>query len=162
AAFFAEVQRPLFSEIAQITDAQPGYGASPRAGVGENAEHGAITQADDMTDVERTQEFAHLLDADLGCGTVKDSMFDAAHGSEGIESDRMPHHEAVEEVAQRRERLVLGGRGAPELTHIVTGKARSDLAEFYALLLTPGEEPRHGAPVSALRVGVIYRCLEKL
>ena len=34
AAFFAEAQGPLFAEIAQVAQAQPGDGADPRAGVG--------------------------------------------------------------------------------------------------------------------------------
>ena len=64
AAFFAEAQGPLFAEIAQVAQAQPGDGADPRAGVGEHAEHGAIAQADDVTEVDRAQQFARLLDAD--------------------------------------------------------------------------------------------------
>ncbi len=66
AAFFTEAQGPLFAEIAQVAQAQPGDGADPRAAVGEHPEHGAIAQADDVTGVERAQQFARLLDADLG------------------------------------------------------------------------------------------------
>ena len=65
-------------------------------------------------------------------------------------------------MAQRRERLVFGRRGALELAHILAGQARSDLAEFDALLLAPGEEPRHRAAVSAPGVGVVEGGLEKL
>ena len=111
AAFFAEAQRALLAEIPQIAEAQPGDGADARAGVGENAEHGAIAQADDVAHVDRAQEFARLLDADLGRGALGDAVLDAAHGSEGIERDRVARHEAVEEVAQRRESLVFGRRG---------------------------------------------------
>jgi len=49
-------------------------------------------------------------------------MLDAAHGSEGIERDRVARHQAIEEVVQGRERLVLGRRGALELAHILTGQ----------------------------------------
>ena len=55
-----------------------------------------------------------------------------------------------------------GGRGNCELAYILTGQARSDFAEFDAFLLAPGEEPRHGAAIGALRVGVIDRRIEKL
>jgi hypothetical protein len=48
-------------------------------------------------------------------------------------------------MAQRRESLAFRGRGDWELADILTGQARSDLAEFDAGLLAPGEEPRHGA-----------------
>jgi hypothetical protein len=51
----------------------------------------------------------HDLDADLGGGALNDAMFDAADGSEGVERARVPRHQAVEEVAQRRQRLVLVG-----------------------------------------------------
>jgi len=89
-------------------------------------------------------------------------VLDAAHGSEGIERDRVARDQAIEEVAQGREGLVLGRRGALDLADILTGQARSDLAEFDALLVAPGEEPRHRAAVSAPGVGVVEGGLEKL
>ena len=95
-------------------------------------------------------------------GALGDAMLDAAHGSEGIERDRVARHQAIEEVAQRRERLVFGRRGALELAHILTGQARSDLAEFDALVLAPGEEPRHRAAVGAPGVGIVDGGFEKL
>ena len=115
-----------------------------------------------MTEVERAQQFARLLDADLRGGALGDAMLDAAHRSEGIERDRVPRHQAVEEVAQRRERLVFGRRGALELAHILTGQARSDLAEFEALVLAPGQKPHHRAAVGAPGVGIVEGGLEKL
>jgi hypothetical protein len=66
AAFFAEAERPLFAEIPQVAEAQPGDGADARAGIGEHDEHGAIAQAHDVGHVDRAQEFARLLDANLG------------------------------------------------------------------------------------------------
>ena len=87
AAFFAKAQGPLFAEIAEIAQAQPGDGADLRAGVGKHPEHGTIAQADDVTEVDRAQQFARLLDADLRRGAVGDAMLDAAHGSNGIERE---------------------------------------------------------------------------
>ena len=78
AAFFAEAQGALFAEIAQVAEAQPGDGADPRASIGEYPKHGAIAQADDVTEVDRAQQFARLLDADLGGGALGDAMLDAA------------------------------------------------------------------------------------
>jgi hypothetical protein len=65
-------------------------------------------------------------------------------------------------VAQRREGLVLGRRGALELAHILAGQARSDLAQFDALVLAPSEKPRHRAAVSAPGVGIVDGGFEKL
>jgi hypothetical protein len=115
-----------------------------------------------MGHIDRTQKFTRLVDADLGFRALGDAVLDAAHGSEGIERDRVARHEPVEKVAQRRQSLVFCGRGNCELADILTGQARSDFAEFDALLLAPGEEPRHGAAIGALRVGVIDRRIEKL
>ena len=50
-----------------------------------------------MTQVERAQQLAGLLDADLGGGALGDAMLDAAHGSEWIERDRVARHQAIEE-----------------------------------------------------------------
>ena len=137
AAFFAEADRPLFAEIPQIPEAQLGDGANARAGGGKDAKHGAIAQAHDVSHVNRAQEFARVLDTDLGRGTLGDAVLDATHGGEGIEHDRMARHEAVEEMAQRGKSLVLRRRGTLELAHIVASQARRDVAELDAFMLAP-------------------------
>ena len=58
AALFAEAECPLFAEIAEVAEAQPGDG---RRHARENAEHGAIAQAHDMGHIDRAQEFALCL-----------------------------------------------------------------------------------------------------
>ena len=81
------------------------------------------------------------------------SAHDGRH-SEGIDRDRVPRHEVIEEVAQRRVGHHFRPRAAPDLVHILTGHARSDLAKLDAFPLAPAEEPRHETDVIALRVAV--------
>ena len=83
------------------------------------------------------QQFARLLDADLGGGALGDAMLEAAHGKRKELSATARRVTPGEEVAQRRECLVFGRRGALELTHILAGQARSDLAEFEAVVPEP-------------------------
>ena len=58
-----------------------------------------IAQAHDVGRIDRAQEPARLLNADLGRGALGDAVLDATNGSEGIERDRVSRHEAVEEMA---------------------------------------------------------------
>jgi len=127
--------------------------------LGERRGASGRSPADQKAQIE-IREFARRLDTELRSGTFGDAVLDAAHGSDGIERHRGPRHEAVEEAAQRRKSLAFRGRGDWELAHILTGQAGSDLAVFDALVLAPGEESRHRAAASALRVGVVDRGLE--
>jgi hypothetical protein len=48
------------------------------------------------------------------------------------------------------------------MAYVLTGQARRDLAQFDALVLAPGEEPRHRAAVGAPGMGVVEGGLKKL
>jgi hypothetical protein len=65
APFLAEAQRPVLAQVPQVTKAQPRDRADARASIGEDAEDGAIAQADDMARIDGAQELACLLDADF-------------------------------------------------------------------------------------------------
>ena len=71
-----------------------------------------------------------------------------------IQEDSVPGHQDVEEVAQRREGLVLGRRFVGELVQEPAGQAGGDLSQLQALLLAPSQEPPHLVGVGGPGVGV--------
>ena len=72
----------------------------------------------------------------------------------GIQHRRVPGHQGIEEVAQSREGLVLGGGGPGELVQEPAGQAGGDLVQLQPLVLAPGEEPAHLVGVGGSRMGV--------
>ena len=71
-----------------------------------------------------------------------------------IQDRRVAGHQGIEEVAQRRQGLVLGRRSVGELVQEPSGQAGCDLVELQPLILAPGEEPAHLVGVGGPRVGV--------
>ena len=69
--------------------------------------------------------------------------------------------QGVEEVPQRGERLVPGGRRARELTDVLAGEARRDLAQLESAVVAPGEEAAGDAAVGPAGVFVAEGGLEE-
>jgi hypothetical protein len=65
AAFLPEVQHAVFTEIAVVGQTEFGHGTNAGTGIGEHAEHGAITESHNMFSVDRFEQPA-VLDGKLG------------------------------------------------------------------------------------------------
>src|SRR5262249_26301775 len=54
AVFFPEAQHAVVAQVAVVGQAEPGHGADAGAGIGQDAEHGAIPETNDITDIRST------------------------------------------------------------------------------------------------------------
>lgn len=63
-ALFPEAQGALFAQISVIGQAELRHSPDARAGIGQDAEEGAIAETDDVGGVDRMEQFASLRDAE--------------------------------------------------------------------------------------------------
>jgi len=81
-----------------------------------------------MTDLDRAEQLAGLLDGELVGLALGHTVFDAMDTGERVEDHRVALHQGVEEMPLRGERLVPGRRGAWEPAEVFAGQTRCDLA----------------------------------
>ena len=153
-ALFPETQHAPFAEVPIVGEAQLRDGPDASAGVGQNAEYGAIAEADDVAGVDRLKKFTGLLDRQLGRPAFRHAVLDAGDGGEGIEGDGVTLHQRVEKPSQRRESLIFRRRGAFELAEIIPGQAGGDGVQFEFAIAAPGEEAADDPAIGAARVFV--------
>lgn len=74
----------------------------------------------------------------------------------------MALNQCIEEMPERRERLVLRRRGAFEALHEFTGKAGRDVTRPEPALVAPAEEPANDPAVGTARMFIADAGLEKV
>ena len=97
---------------------------------------------------------ARLLDGRLGRPSFTEGMAHPPDRLKRIQEDSVSCHQDVEEMAQRREGLVLSGRPVGELVQEPAGQAGRDLVELQPLVLALGQKPAHLVGVGGPGVGV--------
>ena len=107
-----------------------------------------------MTGVDGGEKFPGLADGDLGRSALAERILDPPDRLKGIQYGRMPGHEGVEEMPERREGLVLGGRAPRQLLQEPAGLTGRDLSQLQSLVLAPGEKLADGPGVGPASVGV--------
>jgi hypothetical protein len=129
AAFFSEAKSPLFARVAVVGQPELDHRADARAGIGENAKHRAIAQADDVGNIHGAKKRSGLLDADFRRLAFRNAVFHAAHGRERIERHGVTLHQRIEEMPEGGQSLVLRGSRAVELADIFARPPRRDIVQ---------------------------------
>ena len=161
AALFPEAQCALFAEVAIVGEAQLRHGPDARAGIGEDAEHGAIAEADGVpVSIECNNFRACSMPSSAVLPSVTLYLMPRTEAKE-LSGDGMALHHGIEKIPQGRERLIFGGRGAFELADIFAGQARRDVAQLKLRSLRTSPEPPDDPAVSAPGVFVADAGLEK-
>ncbi len=169
AAFLAEVEPPLVAVGVLVADLEPGDGAGPRGGVGENHEQCLVAQADNVGRVDGSEEVLDLLLGKGGGLAFVGDMLGAADGGGGVETDAVIELLVGEEVAESREVLLFAGRGQrvtvlveQVMLKVVADQEGRDDFEDDVIRPAPVKEAVDGALLGFAGVGVADARLEEV
>ena len=144
----------MVSGIPQVPDPEPAKRPDAGAGVDEGSQDRPVPKPVHIVRLDGGEQLPGLVDGRLRSSALPEGMAHPPDRLKGIEHGRVSGHQDVEEVAPRREGLVLGRRSVGELVQEPAGQARGDLVELQPLVLAPGEEPADLAGVGGPSVGI--------
>ena len=144
----------MVAVVSQVLHPEPADGPDPGAGVDERPEDRPVPKPVHVAGFDGGEETARLVDTHLGRAALPERVAHPPDRLKRIQDCRVPGHQGIEEVAQSREGLVLGGGGPGELVQEPAGQAGGHLVQLQPLILAPGEEPAHLAGVGGSRMGV--------
>ena len=154
APLLGKLQRPVVAVVPQVPDPDPADGPDAGAGVNERPQDRPVAKSDDVARIDGGEQGPGLADGDLGGPALAVRVPDPPDRLEGIEQDRMPGDERVEEMPQSGQGLVLGGGAPRQLVQEPAGQTGGDLVELQALVLAPGQKRPDGPGVGGPGVGV--------
>ena len=99
APFFRKLQRPVVAVVPQVLHPEPADGPDPGAGVNQRPEDRPVPKPEHAIRLDGGEELPRLLDGRLGRPSLPERMAHPPDRLKGIEKDRMPGHQDVEEVA---------------------------------------------------------------
>ena len=142
--------------------------ADADSGIDQHTDDGPVAQSDKRLDVDVREQLPDLGDTQGWRAAFDNAVARSADGCGRIEGNRVPQHEVIEEVPQRRQMELarrLGQRlttPVPQSTEVLTDEPRADLLECNITLPAPIEQAIDGVPIGASRVWILDGGLEKL
>ncbi len=140
AALLDEPQRVLRAVVDDVLDLQPGDGADAGRRVEQDGRDGTVPQADHVRNVNRAEQRAGLVAADLGRLTLNNRVAFRPDRRGRVDDADVADDQAVEEAPQRGEVELLGRDGQGQVFEVFADVARADPRELQAVPLDPGEE----------------------
>ena len=134
APFFRKLQRPVVAVVSQVLHPEPADGPDPGAGVDEGPEDRPVPKPVHVASFDGGEELPGLVDGHLGRAALPERVAHPPDRLKRIQDRRVPGHQGIEEVAQRREGLVLGRRAVGELVQEPAGQAGGDLVQLQPLV----------------------------
>ena len=154
AAFFGEPDPPAFGLGEVVVDAHGDDGRDAGEGVDHGGDEGAVTEADEVGDVDGVEELAGLGGEEDGGLAAFDLVLGSSDGGGGVCGDDLADNEPVEELADGGEVLFHRRRGAPVALDVGGDVDGLDALERKRAELAPLEELPHGAAVGGPGVRV--------